>query len=455
MKKILFSFTVFVVSFNLAYSQTTLIGFGSVKQCSTSREVYLIFQKFPSTKNKCCEPPKFCKTNMQFPIQSSRGGAAWDPYLNGLWMTNGQILSIYAPKSCSKCSCYCTNLCKAPYYWYFNHGTYITGLAIDPYHRILYVSDTINYIYSFKINGPCSLKLLKKCKLSISPTYYITGLAYTCLPYGPLKNGVLFVAFASQYNNFGGTICQVEIDSNYTATCKLFCKVNVYPSCQGSFGKIKGIAFDPSKSILYATSGPKTIALSWNGNSCTYKVKCCCYDKNNSSFYHGLSLRYGGSLSYTALYGKQSYCFNTRACFQCSTTPATSSLPSIGNKNFKINFRRGPSPQGFFHFGFLAINSGGPCAGTPLSFYLCTRSCINMNWYTGLSPFPTIIGIVPSQGSGNCSLEGSVPLPIPCDPIFASASLCTQWLILNYNPGVTPKCCITLSKGLLLHIGAP
>ncbi len=441
---------------SFSYAQTTLVAIGKANNCNLSK-LSLIWLKFPASSTKCCETPKSCVTNLLGTSYQWAGGSVWDPVFEGAWVSDGNILEFYKLKSCSNpCQCNCPVPCSKPFYWYFQYRSYITGIAINPYKRLLYISDyktyrKESYIYTFQITGKCGIKEVAKVKWPNLNNDILTGLTFSCVPKGPLTNGILFVA--RKYARTSGTaVYETEVDSRGYPTLRVLCNnvVNLY---------VTGLALDPCKSVLYLSSWYyryntyKIWAYAWDQMLCKYKPLCSCDLGKNYSLY-GLGIRYSGSTSYPALYGTQSYCLGSSSCHRCAATPATSGRPSIGNTNFSINFKNGPSPKGFLNFAWLALNSGGPCRKTPLSFFLCNKACTNMSWYTGLSPFPTLMSGTVYPGTSSCGLSGTVKLPIPCDTVFCSASLCTQWIILNISPSAN-KCCVTFSKGLFIHIGCP
>ena len=456
MKRLAFLLGV-LVSFQFLHSQTLVVGICNAK-CPTGLTPAIATQKFICSERFCCDKPTWCLINERPVPQAPWAGAStYDSYYNATWISEGRLINAYLLNYCSyPCKCKCKMVCRQVMKWPYNSN--ITGMAINTPERLLYISDDMNYIYTFKIISLCNLKLLKRCRMSNIPNYRkITGLAYSCRKLPKLPYGSLFVVESKWPNSPLSTrIHIVQLDANYYATCQDLC-FTLLPYCYGRdpLDSATGVTYDPCSSMLFITDGKKTTVLKWYWSYyCKYKTICCCMNYS-PVIYYGLGLKRSCDCVPTCSTGGSfSWCSNTPKCGRCYPYPKCRTRPMLGNRNFALYFDWGPSPSGFHNHAWISIDFTNMCSPKTIGVNLCGAFC-NMIYYPSWGG-SVIYSVPTSHMGGSCTLTGEFKFPIPCDPDLCCSKFCLQWIILNYRYYNNHfDCCLTFSKYQSVKIGYP
>lgn len=392
---------------------------------------------------RICTPADGCTTALPPPPAPFAGAAAWDDVLGALWVSEGTSVSIYLPANgCNPpFQCPCPPLC-GPWPWPYPNS-FITGMAIDSYQRILWIADHQGWIRWYSIAGPCALQPMGGCQVPLPPGTVITGLAFD-----KLSGSILFVTSIWAPITPGSSILHV---APALMPCQPFC-VFPLPGCPGApFMPATGLAFDPCSRHAIVTDGGLLMSVAWR-QPCAFQVVGCC-PSAPVNVYIGLGLM--RSACPPAFAGSRAGSWTWMPCVghgcpQCPAVVGTAGgLPQIGNPSFALTLNQGPNPAGFAAAALLLVNWSNGCTPQRIPF-----PCGGCTLFPALDAFFWSALVPPAAGGlPPCGLAASFPLPIPLLPQLCGYRFCGQWAVLDLNPANPGNWCLTFSQQFDVQIG--
>jgi hypothetical protein len=364
--------------------------------------------------NNCQKAQTFCKYPANLPLKpqaynSYSGGTAYDARYRTVWVSDGKILAEYAVRGCKP-------RCKPMKAVLLDPSAYVSGLAISQKKPRLFQLATKHYYFEVVTYD------LRKCPKAVARCAFKFptngGLVR------PLAGGIAYdevndrLYISISYRNPQGGYDHLVYVTNASSPCKPICKARIM-NCSKNL--VTGLAYDNCKRELYATDGQATqVHFVSANNPCLLKIGFCC-KKQIPSKYRGLSLIPGFKP------GSKGKSCSQKPCPTCNTMLASwgGGDPVMGNQNFKLTLNNGPSGG----IGIVVLR-GAACSNLGIPF-LCGK------FYAINGPI-ILVAATFLGGSGGCTGNGSVPVPLPASPAIAQAlcgkSLCAQWLVYCKNP---------------------
>ncbi len=414
----------------LASAQTqvtygTLVGFAKNKVSSTPYGVLGL--------QKLCLKPVSCNTTLKYPgpTYCIPGATTWDKGLNAAWVSNGSWISVISPLFPK-----CREICKIR--WWIR--SYVTGMAVDSWNRILYLSDSTNSIYTFRILGPCRLKQISYCHINLPFGWHIQGLAFDAFhqdlfyvatkPSGTINRNVIYVARAK-------------------TPCKAFCKWEVrFPVMK--LGPGTGLTYDCCMGRLVFTDGKWNVIINYK-YPCSFKVFKVCSSYN--LFWYGLGLYRSAVEPKFQLSGKKTRAWLPKTSNwypDCPTVPGyRNGEPVMGNPYFTLTVSMGPSPKGMHHVAMVMFNWRGKCV--PQQLWLPGSQYVII--YPFFDRFFDSYATIVRMGPGKCGISSAFRLPIPVDPVVCGYKFCGQWAVGSFSAFIPGRWGITCSRQFTVRIG--
>jgi hypothetical protein len=289
-----------------------------------------------------------------------------------------------------------------------NPSAIVTGLAVSDHRRMLYQLESApGYLGILPyFNSTCPPAPTRGgCSLVLRFDEIAAGLAYdevrdllfytVTTPVGPTVRNTLYIAPAA-------------------SACQPICKIALDPCAATGLGMVTGLGYDSCSRRLYVTDGRTTRAIEVvDPQKCEVKPGDCCA-KQFGAVWAGLDVIPGWTQQRS---GKS--CL-PKGCPLCANMNAalTGGDPSLGNPDFAIDIAGGPAGR----FAFLVLG-GGPCGSGLQLPMLC------LPLYPSLQ---TLLLLPPVQlaGTGVCTGEGRLPLPIPRAHELCGLALCVQWIVI-------------------------
>ncbi len=363
--------------------------------------------------NNCQKAITVCKYPGNLPLRPQAynaysGGTAYDARYRTVWVSDGKLLAEYAVRGCKP-------RCKPFKAIQLNKNAYVSGLAIaQKKPRLFQLSTTYYYFEVVTYDLRKCPKPIARCAYKFPTTGGIirplaAGIAYD------EPNDRLFISI-SYINAVGGYNHMVWV-TPASSPCKPICKARIMTCSQKL---VTGLAYDNCKRELYATDGQVTqMHFVSSQNPCKIKIGKCC-KKQIPSKYRGLAVIPGFK---PGVKGKSC---SQKPCPTCNNMFASwaGGDPVLGNQNFKLTLNNAPSGG----IGIVILR-GGPCHTVGLPF-LCGR-------FYALNGPTIFVSATFMGGSGGCTGNAAIPVPLPSSPSIASAicgkPLCAQWLVYCKN----------------------
>ena len=434
MKKGFCSFFFLAFSTSILIGQTKIIGLASTNCSSTNLGL---------ATQDICSKPDWCMTDLKENTAVSWAGAAtWDSVLGAAWVSDGSYYAVIKPKTgCTNpCQCQCTKICSAQ--WPIK--TYITGMAIDSNARILFISDSNNFIYTYTIARPCSITQKTSCKWKNMPQFsYITGLAYS-------KFFKYLFVLVSSFSPFSSPVSYIYV-AKASSPCTPMFSWKVPECSMTNPAPCIGLAYDDCRRTLFISDSNGMVRMAEWDTATNFRFLGCC-KANPIKKYYGLGVTKSGCKSSFGISGKESSASNpcpNKNCPTCSMTIGyTGGEPVAGNTNFKVTVTNVPKPVSSLHYGIIFINLNGNCSPNNLGLP-CGPIILYPNFGIFLHADFTTISI----GSGNCGIKAEYPIPIPPVVWYCCHKMCGQFLFVSFDRTNFSSWCFKASKEFWFVIG--
>jgi hypothetical protein len=344
------------------------------------------------------------------------GGSAWDTRNGYLWICDDQTLTAYSLRHCStQCSVKVVTMDSA---------AKASGLAISESAAQLWMLETrMGYVglRPWSLQGCNAVPTRGGCVFPAPTRSSVAG----GLALDEARQLLYFTVSEPGVINWTHTLFVAKASSG--AACQPICKFPV-PHCSLVKGAITGLAYDPWTKQLFATDGENTrILLIDDPMSCKIKDLGCCKKGTPGHSWRGLAWQPSFAMT---RFG--SGCTG-KPCAPCPSPvhELGAGSPSIGNPDFELTLRHGPTNS----YGLLLLSPGRCTKGVGFPF-LCTAI------YPAFGAGPLLFAGGPLQGTQPCDGATQLVLPLPADAGLCGATLCTQWLMVCSGPG------FALSNGL-------
>lgn len=397
-----------------------LLGAAALAAQSSGRLIGLSFDKTSTAPGEihaqdilqnCPPATSLCKGILKHPGSSivPAGGSAWDTRNGLLWVTDGATMEAYQLKGCSRqCSVQVVTM---------DPNAVASGLAISESQKLLWMLETRQGYVGLRpwlLDGCTAVPTRGGCTFVPPSNFAVAG----GLALDEARQLLYFTVSEPGLIAWIHTLYVAKAQSG--AACQPLCKIQLR-ECSLVQGPITGLAHDPWTRQLFATDGQNTRILSiGDPANCAFKDLGCC--KKGINLHDWVGLAWQPAFAST-VFGKGC---SAKPCAPCPSPlhGLGAGSPSIGNPDFTLTLRQGPTGS----FGVLLFGGGRCTKGVGVPF-LCTAI------YPALQPPPLVFGIGPLLGMGACDGTLDLKLPIPADAGLCGATLCTQWLMVCSGPG--------------------